>query len=105
MISERYYWPYIVNALALFIYVVPMVLAGHALDDDVVPVKGDHGHGPDGHAAGEGPDEAVQLAHERPERPGLVEVGNGHEREHGGHHEEVRESCIHENRTNISIEL
>lgn len=37
--------------------------AGQSLDDDVVPVQGDHSHGPDGSAAEEGAEHSVDFAH------------------------------------------
>ena len=74
-------------------YFLCRILASHALDDNVVPIESNHRHGPDGHAARERSDEAVQLAHQWSESPGLVEVGDGHEWEHGSHHQEIRESC------------
>jgi len=39
--------------------------AGHAFHDDVVPVKSDDGHGPDGSAAEKGAEHSVELAHGR----------------------------------------
>lgn len=45
---------------------------GQTLDDNVVPIKGDHAHGPDRGAAEYGATERVDLAHERPKDPGLV---------------------------------
>lgn len=46
-------------------------------DDDVVPVQRNHGHCPDGAAAEEGTEHAVQLAHERPWEPEIFPVKPG----------------------------
>lgn len=45
--------------------------AGHALDDHLVAIQGDHAHGPDGAAAKGRAQSGVYVAHHGSEHPGL----------------------------------
>lgn len=77
---------------------------GHALDDDVVPVEGDHHHGPDGDAAEETSSHPVHFAHKWTEDPRFGETIGCHCGHHEGHHAEIREGKVHDQHVRRGLE-
>ena len=66
-----------------------------SLDNDVVAVIADHHHGEDGHNTADGSNETVEAASKSSPSPvPLHEDIDGHNRSHGGHHDQVGEGQV-----------
>ena len=80
-----------------FFFTVGHTNSFHALDDDVVTIVGDDGHGADAAQAEDGSEGGVDLAGERTEHPhAAAQRVVGEHRELGEHHAQIGEGQIHD---------